>query len=95
MLRALSGRTHIVISGVTVMTATRRQTISVTTEVDFAQLSDDEIEYYVDSYMPLDKAGAYGIQEWIGGAGITGIRGSFYNVMGLPLQRLYALLKTF
>lgn len=93
MLRQLSGRTHSVVTGVTIMNGERCRTFGVTTEVDFAPLSDSEIRYYVGKYRPLDKAGAYGIQEWIGYIGITGIRGDYYNVMGLPLQRLYAELK--
>lgn len=93
MLRQLSGRTHSVVTGVTIMNGARYRTFGVTTEVDFAPLSDSEIRYYVEKYRPLDKAGAYGIQEWIGYIGITGIRGDYYNVMGLPLQRLYAELK--
>lgn len=93
MLRQLSGRTHSVVTGVTIMNSERYRTFGVTTEVDFAPLSDSEIRYYVEKYRPLDKAGAYGIQEWIGYIGITGIRGDYYNVMGLPLQRLYAELK--
>lgn len=93
MLRQLSGRTHSVVTGVTIMNGERCRTFGVTTEVDFAPLSDSEIRYYVEKYRPLDKAGAYGIQEWIGYIGITGIRGDYYNVMGLPLQRLYTELK--
>lgn len=93
MLRQLSGRTHSVVTGVTIMNSERCRTFGVTTEVDFATLSDSEIRYYVEKYRPLDKAGAYGIQEWIGYIGITGIRGDYYNVMGLPLQQLYAELK--
>ena len=93
MLRQLSGRTHSVVTGVTIMNGERCRTFGVTTEVDFAPLSDSEIRYYVEKYRPLDKAGAYGIQEWIGYIGITGVRGDYYNVMGLPLQRLYTELK--
>ncbi|MCM1522563.1 MAG: Maf family nucleotide pyrophosphatase [Muribaculaceae bacterium] len=93
MLAMLQGKTQAVITGVTVRTATSRQTWSVETEVDFAPLTPDEIAYYVETYTPLDKAGAYGIQEWIGAAAISSIRGSFYNVMGLPVHRLYQALK--
>lgn len=93
MLSQLQGRTQRVITGVTVRTSTSVTTFSAVSEVEFAALSPDEIAYYVDRYQPLDKAGAYGIQEWIGAAGIKGINGSFYNVMGLPVHRLYALLK--
>ena len=95
MLRALSGRAHRVISGVCVSTVERRESFSDTSIVRFAELTDDEIDYYVKHYRPLDKAGAYGIQEWIGNIGITGIDGDFYNVMGLPTRKLYQLLKTF
>ena len=95
MLRFLSGVTHSVVTGVTVTTAERQITFKTVSEVDFAPLTDEEIDYYVERYRPLDKAGAYGIQEWIGCAAITGIRGSFYNVMGLPVQRLYSELKSF
>lgn len=99
MLRRLSGKTHRVVTGVAVVrTATPEKpamttSFSTTSHVDFAELSDEEIDYYIERYKPLDKAGAYGIQEWIGGAAISGIRGSFYNVMGLPLHRLYAVLR--
>lgn len=94
MLSQLQGRTQKVITGVTVRTADSMTTFSAESEVEFAPLTDEEIAYYVEHYRPLDKAGAYGIQEWIGAAGIKGIKGSFYNVMGLPVQRLYSLLKT-
>lgn len=93
MLRALSGRTHQVITGVTLSTQTAVRTFSVTTEVSFAPLTDEEITYYIDHYRPFDKAGSYGIQEWIGFVGVTGIQGSYFNVMGLPVQRLYQELK--
>ncbi len=92
MLHRLSGRTHQVVSGVSVATRDEIRTIDATTNVTFSQLSDDEIDYYVDTFRPLDKAGAYGIQEWIGCIGIKNIEGSYYNVMGLPLHRLYRLL---
>ena len=94
MLMELQGRTQKVVTGVTVRTAEDMTTFSAESEVEFAPLTKEEIAYYVDRYRPLDKAGAYGIQEWIGAAGIKGINGSFYNVMGLPVQRLYSLLKT-
>lgn len=93
MLAALAGRTHTVVTGVAVATATGSAGFSAATEVDFAPLSAVEIDYYVANYRPLDKAGAYGIQEWIGAIGVEAIRGSFYNVMGLPVQRLYSMLK--
>ncbi len=95
MLAELSGKTHQVITGVTVTTKQRRSSFHVVSDVEFALLSSDEIEYYVENYKPLDKAGAYGIQEWIGSIGVRNISGSFYNVIGLPVQRLYAELKTF
>lgn len=93
MLRRLSGRTHKVITGVTVATDRTQTTFSEMTEVEFAELTDEEIAFYVENYRPLDKAGAYGIQEWIGYIGVTGIRGDYYNVMGLPLHALYRTLK--
>lgn len=89
MLRELSGHTHQVITGVTLASDKVMQTFSEVTEVEFAELTDDEISYYVEKYRPLDKAGAYGIQEWIGYIGIKGIKGDYYNVMGLPLRRVY------
>lgn len=95
MLRALSGRTHTVITGVTLTSACRCKSFAVSTEVTFAALTDEEIGYYVSHYRPLDKAGAYGVQEWIGYIGVTGMNGSYYNVMGLPIQRLYTELKNF
>ena len=95
MLRALSGRAHRVISGVCVTTAERSESFADTSLVHFAELTDEEIDYYIEHYRPLDKAGAYGIQEWIGNIGITGINGDFYNVMGLPTRKLYQLLTTF
>lgn len=94
ILTRLQGRTHTVTTGVTVMMAGQKPyTFSETTEVDFAPLTDEEISYYVSRYRPFDKAGAYGIQEWIGAVGVKGMRGSFYNVMGLPVNRLYRELK--
>ena len=93
MLRNLSGMTHEVITGVTVAKDSLSKTFSVLSRVHFSPLDDDDIAYYIDTYKPYDKAGAYGIQEWIGYIGITGIEGSFYNVMGLPTQRLYQVLK--
>lgn len=89
MLRALSGKTHKVVTGVTIVTEGAMRSFSAVTDVEFAPLSDEDIDYYVDNYRPLDKAGAYGIQEWIGCMGVRHISGSFYNVMGLPLHRLY------
>ena len=95
MLRRMAGQTQKVITGVTVATVKRSITFAELTTVEFAPLTDDEIEYYVSHYHPLDKAGAYGIQEWIGAAAIKRIDGSFYNVMGLPIHRLYTELKKF
>lgn len=89
MLRELSGRTHHVITGVCMKTAKDERHFSVTTEVDFRKLTEEEINYYITQYHPMDKAGAYGIQEWIGYVGVTGLRGSYYNVMGFPVQRFY------
>ena len=93
MLRELSGKTHKVVTGVTIVTIDKISSFSALTDVEFAELSDDDIDYYVDNYRPLDKAGAYGIQEWIGCMGVRHINGSFYNVMGLPLHRLYTELE--
>ncbi len=95
MLRRLSGHSHTVVSGVTLRTAARRRTFSARTEVWFRTLSDEEIVFYIDSYRPYDKAGSYGIQEWIGYAAIERIDGSFFNVMGLPIQRVYTELEKF
>jgi septum formation protein len=95
MLHELSGHTHQVITGVCLMTCTRQRSFSVTTDVTFKQLTEAEINYYVEKYEPLDKAGAYGIQEWIGYIGVTGLNGSYFNVMGLPVQRIYNELNDF
>ena len=95
MLRALSGRTHAVITGMALRTCGKTHTFSDTTEVDFKTLSEHEIRYYIEQYRPFDKAGAYGIQEWIGYVGINAIRGSYFNVMGLPVQKLYTELCDF
>ena len=89
MLKLLSGRTHQVTTGVCLLTAEKERCFDVTTDVTFKALTDEEIHYYVDRYRPFDKAGAYGIQEWIGYIGVTGLNGSYYNVMGLPVQRIY------
>lgn len=93
MLRKLAGRTHLVITGVCFTTAQFQKSFAAVTEVTFDQLTDEEISFYVEKYRPFDKAGAYGVQEWIGYVGVTGMNGSFYNVMGLPVQRLYQELK--
>ena len=95
MLRALAGQVHQVITGVTIITAGDMENFAVTSQVKFSDLSDDEINYYVDRYLPLDKAGAYGIQEWIGLVAVEELRGSYFNVVGLPIQRLYQALKRF
>ena len=92
MLRLLSGREHEVISGLTVMTEQKKLTKHRTTRVKFRELSDEEIHYYIENYKPFDKAGAYGVQEWIGYVGIEYIDGSYYNVMGLPTQLLWQML---
>lgn len=95
MLRRLSGRRHTVVSGVTLRTADRMHTFSAESGVWFRPLTDEEIAYYVDTFRPFDKAGSYGIQEWIGYAAIEKINGSFYNVMGLPIQKVYVELEKF
>ena len=95
MLRMLSGSTHEVATGVTLRTSAKSHSFTSISKVRFRQLSLEEIEYYVDNYRPMDKAGSYGIQEWIGYVGIEHIDGSFYNVMGLPIQRLYCELERF
>lgn len=95
MLHELSGQTHQVITGVTLTTLQRQSSFSVVTDVTFKKLSDEEINYYVNTYQPFDKAGAYGIQEWIGHIGVTSIQGSYFNVMGLPVQRIYEMLMTY
>lgn len=92
MLHDLSGREHHVTTAVTLRTIDREETFSVTTEVWFKALTDEEIDYYVDTFKPYDKAGAYAIQEWIGFAGITRIEGSYFNVVGFPVQRVYEAL---
>jgi septum formation protein len=93
MLNNLSAKTHQVITGVCISTLNRRKTFSVISEVRFAKLSSTEINYYLDNYHPYDKAGSYGVQEWIGYVAVEHIEGSYYNVMGLPVQRLYNELK--
>lgn len=95
MLAMLQNRTQRVVTGVTIRKSTDSVSFSAESEVDFGTLTPEEIAYYVERYSPLDKAGAYGIQEWIGAAAIRGNRGSFYNVMGLPVHRLYSELKKF
>ena len=95
MLHALSGKSHQVVTGVTITSTKVQRSFAVSTDVTFKQLNDKEIDYYVDNYHPLDKAGAYGIQEWIGYVGVTGLRGSYFNVMGLPVQRIWDELNAF
>lgn len=95
MLRQLSGHAHEVITGVSIVTKEQSRQFASISKVYFDALSDDEIAYYVDNYHPYDKAGAYGVQEWIGYVAVTRIEGSYFNVMGLPIQRLYNELKTF
>jgi len=95
MLRLLSGKTHHVVTGVTVRSAEKTESFAVRSNVTFAELDAEEIDYYIEHCKPFDKAGAYGIQEWIGYVGISGLEGSFYNVMGLPTRRLYQCLKGF
>lgn len=95
MFKLMSGKEHQVITGVCVVTKEKTVQFASVTDVTFTQLNDDEIDFYINNYKPYDKAGAYGIQEWIGYVGITGIRGSYFNVVGLPVQRLYTALKQF
>ena len=95
MLRLLSGTTHHVITGVTIITHDRTDNLAVDSSVKIADIDEKEISYYIDNYLPYDKAGAYGIQEWIGLVAVEELHGSFFNVMGLPVQRLYNVLKTF
>lgn len=93
MLRSMSGKSHYVYTGVCVRSAEKKVSFVCSSEVRFANLDETEIEYYVDKYQPYDKAGSYGVQEWIGYVGVEHINGSFYNIMGLPIQRLYTVLK--
>lgn len=95
MLRLLSGRKHSVITGVTIYTKEKTKTFAVTSKVSFDVLDEDEIEYYVNNYKPYDKAGSYGVQEWIGYIGVDCVEGSYFNVMGLPTHKLYQMLKQF
>jgi septum formation protein len=95
MLRSLSGKTHHVITGVCLKSRDQQHHFSVISEVTFKTLAEEEINYYVETYKPFDKAGAYGIQEWIGYIGVTGLSGSYFNVMVLPVQRIYEELKKF
>ena len=93
MLRLISGKTHQVTTGVCLLTTVQEHDFDVSTDVTFKALTEEEIHYYVNRYKPFDKAGAYGIQEWIGYIGVTSIHGSYYNVMGLPVQRIYSELR--
>ena len=93
MLRDMSGRTHEVFTGVCITTTDWQRSFAAQTEVRFAQLTEEEITYYVDRYQPMDKAGSDGVQEWIGFIGVENISGSYFNIMGLPVQRLYRELK--
>jgi len=95
MLKDLSGKKHQVLTGVCLLSTEKKVLFYASTDVWFKELSDEEIQYYLENYRPYDKAGAYGIQEWIGYIGIYHIEGSFFNVMGLPVQSLYEYLKTF
>ncbi len=95
MLRKISGRTHRVITGVCFTTTKKQHHFSVSTDVTFKTLTEEEIDYYVTKYKPFDKAGAYGIQEWIGYVGVKRLEGSYFNVMGLPVQRIWEELKLF
>lgn len=95
MLSAISGKTHKVVTGVCIASKNKKKIFSVSTNVKFSSLEKEEILFYIDNYTPYDKAGAYGIQEWIGYIGVEGIEGSYFNVMGLPIQRLYSELKKF
>lgn len=95
MLRNLSGRVHQVYTGVTIMSLERESSFVSRTDVTFASLTEEEILHYVTHFRPMDKAGAYGIQEWIGYVGVERIEGSYFNVMGLPVQRLYSELKKY
>ena len=93
MLMRLSGKTHQVITGVCLTTDSTQKTFATVTDVTFATLTDEEVDYYVTRYQPMDKAGSYGVQEWIGFVGVENLSGSYFNVMGLPIQRLYTELK--
>jgi septum formation protein len=95
MLRKLSNNEHQVVTGVCLKSKSKQYSFYAVSNVAFKELTDDEINYYIDRYKPYDKAGAYGIQEWIGYIGITHIEGSFFNVMGLPIQKLYTELLKF
>ena len=93
MLHALSGKTHRVVSGVSLASIDKQTSFSVSSDVEFSELTNQEIDYYIGRYSPFDKAGSYGVQEWIGYIGVKHINGSYYNIMGLPIQKLYGELK--
>ena len=93
MLRKLSGKTHQVYTGITIKTSENQITETDVADVSFSELSDSEIEYYIKNFKPFDKAGSYGIQEWLGMSKITEIKGSFYTIMGLPTHLIYEILK--
>ncbi len=95
MLHKISGRKHQVVTGVCLTTTEKQHCFSVSTDVTFKNLKEEEIDYYIETYSPLDKAGAYGIQEWIGYIGVTALEGSYFNVMGLPVQRIWEELNRF
>ena len=95
MLYKISGRKHQVVTGVCLTTTEKQHCFSVSTDVTFKNLKEEEIDYYIETYSPLDKAGAYGIQEWIGYIGVTALEGSYFNVMGLPVQRIWEELNRF
>ena len=95
MMDLLSGKVHKVVTGVTVHTKEKTKTFAVVSKVTFETIDNQEINYYIDKFMPYDKAGAYGVQEWIGYIGVSNVEGSYYNVMGLPTQKLYKVLKDF
>ena len=95
MLHKISGRKHQVVTGVCLTTTEKQRCFSISTDVTFKNLKEEEIDYYIETYSPLDKAGAYGIQEWIGYIGVTALEGSYFNVMGLPVQRIWEELNRF
>lgn len=95
MLSTLSGKMHQVVTGICIRSRDKSRSFTSWTEVYFKELSEEEIEYYIDNYHPYDKAGAYGAQEWIGYIGISRLEGSYFNVMGLPIDRVYEELKLF
>ena len=93
MIKKMSGRTHQVVTGITIRTADEKISASDLSEVTFLSVSDEEIYWYIDNFSPMDKAGAYGIQDWIGSCKISNISGSYYNIMGLPMHKLYVMLE--